>query len=64
MIKKISKVIVHNEIISVLLVHKDEEDKIKITKILFINFLAKKMCSWMFHAPRRVSTEHNIIPLF
>jgi hypothetical protein len=45
MIKKISSVVVHNEINSVLLMHKDEEDKINIIKIIFINFIAKEMCS-------------------
>jgi len=57
-------VVVHNEINSVVLMHKDEEGKINIIQNLFINFLVTKMCSWMFSAPRRVSTEHNIIPLF
>jgi len=61
---KFPTMVMHNEIISVLLMHKDEVDKINITKILFINFLATKMCSCMFPAPLRVSTEHNIIPLF
>jgi len=38
-------VVVHNKIHLVLLMHKDEEDRINIIKILFISFLAKEMCS-------------------
>jgi len=61
---QISSMVVHKEIKSILLIHKDEEEKINIIKIYFSILLRRKCAPECFPLPAEVPQNTNMILLF